>query len=113
MERCAERIQRGFQSFACKRRGTTEEAGKFYCKTHNPNVRAEKKAARDAKWDAEREAEKAADQNYKCAIREAALREAETAILALRNDATGILRYAVLNEAANVIASVIDQEPKP
>ena len=44
------------------------------------------------------------------AIREAALREAETRVLALRNDATGV-RYAVLNEAANVISALIDKEP--
>ena len=99
---------RGWHSYQCTRPRSHGKGG-LYCKQHDPDVVAARLRARDRAYEARFQAGENSRAAPDRAIRETALREAETAILALRNDATGT-RYAVLNEAANTIVSIIDKE---
>jgi len=48
-----------FHSYPCRKRASIERDGKWYCGIHDPVAKAEKQAARDAKWQTKWEARKA------------------------------------------------------
>lgn len=61
-EWCSQRVF-GYREVAghqCSRKGTVERHGKLWCKQHDPEAVAARKAERKAKWDAEAEAKDAA-----------------------------------------------------
>lgn len=73
-ERCRERVYDGFaHSYQCSRRGSVNRGGNLYCKQHDPVRLAERKAARQAKRDADwearerRDAERQARRKYELA----------------------------------------------
>lgn len=58
---CSKRVFRpgAFRSSPCSFAGKVERDGKWYCKRHDPEVVAAKRAAKEAEWAAERAAQRA------------------------------------------------------
>lgn len=54
--RCFERLygrDHGWRGIQCGRKGTVNEEGNWWCKTHAPSAVAARKAVRDARWNRE------------------------------------------------------------
>ena len=54
---CVEKIFDGYRSYPCRRTGTVEYEGKWFCFQHNPVAVAARRNKRSNKWDAERAVE--------------------------------------------------------
>jgi len=105
--KCCKRVlsPSGFVGHRCGKRAKVERNGKFYCGIHDPVAVQAKRDARNAKWDAQREA---SERQYE---RHARIRAARDAVVSMAQLAAR--QHATWDDVARAVAALARAEAAP
>jgi uncharacterized Zn finger protein (UPF0148 family) len=95
----------GYRPAPCGNRAKVERNGKFYCGIHDPVAVRAKRDARNAKWDAQREA---SERQYE---RHARIRAARDAVVSMAQLAAR--QHATWDDVARAVAALAFAERAP